>query len=342
MAESRFGKAKAGGICLLLWLALSPHTMADSVYRCLDARAKTTIFQDRPCAIEQPAIVASLPVAVIASTPASAPVFVITPVAIAKPALDPKKEPEDSADLLDRSVWLKLMAVALLILSGAVLWLWRHGKRRPPERGWETQSLLILPGAPPPKPNSWNLPLLQSLEWKRFENLCAAYYRSTGQRAEPAPLGHEGGADIHLYRENESEPHAIVRCKAWLQEVELDEIQKFHAVQMAEGISQSIVISNSHFSKDAIAFAGEHNMTLLDAWAFLALLRNLPQAQSRPLLARITDGDYTTPSCPLCDQKMTEHEGSRGLFWGCRSYPLCQGKLSPRGTRIDPSHPVLT
>ena len=66
------------------------------------------------------------------------------------------------------------------------------------------------------KPTVWSLELLRAIEWKRFEDLCAAFYREKGIRCETTPLGEDGGVDIRLFQdENSDKATAIVQCKAW-------------------------------------------------------------------------------------------------------------------------------
>jgi topoisomerase-like DNA binding C4 zinc finger protein len=35
-----------------------------------------------------------------------------------------------------------------------------------------------------------------------------------------------------------------------------------------------------------------------------------------------------TPKCPKCGQPLTYRNGPRGRFWGCKSYPACNGTAS--------------
>jgi hypothetical protein len=54
--------------------------------------------------------------------------------------------------------------------------------------------------APPPAPKpEWSISLLRSLDWKVFEDLCVGFFRELGLRAEPTPLGADGGVDIWLF-----------------------------------------------------------------------------------------------------------------------------------------------
>ena len=47
-------------------------------------------------------------------------------------------------------------------------------------------------------PEQWTPELLKRLEWRRFEELCAAYFEALGFRVELAANGAEGGT-ISLY-----------------------------------------------------------------------------------------------------------------------------------------------
>jgi restriction system protein len=48
------------------------------------------------------------------------------------------------------------------------------------------------PELPVPKPSQWSFDLLQQIEWKRFEELCAAFYREIGLRSETIRCGVNG------------------------------------------------------------------------------------------------------------------------------------------------------
>ncbi len=65
------------------------------------------------------------------------------------------------------------------------------------------------------EPLVWSLALLRKLEWKRFEDVVAAYFRWKGMRAQTTRIGPDGGVDVYLYRDSESAPYAVVQCKAW-------------------------------------------------------------------------------------------------------------------------------
>lgn len=327
----RQGLAKAGIVSIALWIGLPSTAVATDVYRCTDSRSKLTVFQDTPCIVEniRVAPASSQPAAVAVSTPVpqqiASAIEIATPIPVV--SAEPATPPMPLARILAPLSWA---AMALLLMSAVVLGVKWFGKRRRREQVRELQNQPWL-ALPQEKPKVWSLQLLQSLEWKRLEDLCAAYYRATGLQAETTPLGPDGGVDIYLHEEGILQPAGIVQCKAWRQDIGVKEVRELLGVQTAVDAGQAIFITSGAFSKEAIAFAQENGLTLLDGRDFLAKLQAVPKEQRQQLLALATEGDYTTPTCPICGQKMVEREGSLNLFWGCKGYPHCKGKLSMRG-----------
>lgn len=188
-----------------------------------------------------------------------------------------------------------------------------------------------------PKPidtSQWNLPLLKALEWKRFEHLCAEYFRELGLRAEMLKAGPDAGVDIRLFAPGEQRPGILVQCKSWSTwQVGVKPVRELYGVMAAEGVAEGIFATTSTFTPDAKAFAMGKNIHLIDGHEFLAKLRGLDPEVQRKLVEHATQGDYTTPSCPSCGQLMVMRKGSFGRrdFWGCRSFPACRTTLSASG-----------
>ena len=60
----------------------------------------------------------------------------------------------------------------------------------------------------------WNPELLKQLEWRRFEEVCAAYYESLGFAVGTSGGGTPAGVDI-VIRDKAAKTQSIARCKAW-------------------------------------------------------------------------------------------------------------------------------
>jgi restriction system protein len=190
-------------------------------------------------------------------------------------------------------------------------------------------------------PQAWSLDLIQRLEWKRFETLCAAYFAAKGYRNEVTQLGADGGIDIIFYGQSpdrQQAPLGVVQCKAWnTYKVGVKPVRELYGVMAAEQAPMGIFMTSGVFTKEAEAFAAGKRLMLVNGEKLLALICALPLTAQRELLAQMTSGDYTTPSCPTCGEKMVVRTSRRGQrkgrqFWGCRHYPRCRNTLQCRTT----------
>lgn len=181
------------------------------------------------------------------------------------------------------------------------------------------------------QPSSWSLPLLRSLEWKRFEDLVEAFYLAKGLRAETTSLGADGGIDLKLYERGSTAPTALVQCKAWTAKpVGVRQIREFLGVLSHEKIPKGYYLSAGTYSGDARELSLHHDLTLIDGEMFLTMIEHLPEQSRATLLAFATRGDYLTPTCPSCGIKMVKRTGGRGDFWGCLNFPKCRHILAMR------------
>jgi len=184
-----------------------------------------------------------------------------------------------------------------------------------------------------PVPTSWSLEVLQSLEWKRFEELCEAVFNELSLVARNTRFGADGGIDIELYDRNAPDTLvAIAQCKAWSQPVGVKHIREFYGVMVATRISKAYFVTTSSFTPDAITFSGLSEVTLISGKQLLRLIGSRGPETAERLLKLATSGDYTTPTCPGCGLKMVSRTASNSgnRFWGCRSFPRCKGKLNMR------------
>ncbi|MEN3112657.1 restriction endonuclease [Uliginosibacterium paludis] len=187
------------------------------------------------------------------------------------------------------------------------------------------------------EPAEWSLDLLHELDWKRFEDLCVAYYRARDINAYSTPIGAEGGVDIRLYQDEFDAERctAIVLCKAWGERfVGVGPIRELRELMTRERIGKAFFMAPGKFSHEACDFAAESGITLIDGTLFLSMLRRLPADVSDRLLYNICQGDWRTPSCPVCGVKMKSRLGDRGLFWACPNFPDCRQMLGMRPSRI--------
>lgn len=178
------------------------------------------------------------------------------------------------------------------------------------------------------KPASWSLELLQSLDWKRFEDVVAAYFREKGFRCETIAFGPDGGVDGRLYFGDLEQPVGIVQCKAWARQVGVAPVRELLGVMAHEKVKRGYFATTGTFSDDAIRFAAANPMMLIDGNDFLTAIAKMDDDRREKLLALSTEGDYTTPSCPSCGIKLERKSFRNGSnAWVCKRYPACKTKI---------------
>jgi restriction system protein len=175
----------------------------------------------------------------------------------------------------------------------------------------------------PPYTPTWSIESLRSLEWKRFELLCAQYYEAAGFKAVTIANGADGGIDVRLFKSDPKLPIAIVQCKAWSKAVGVKEVRELLGVMAHEKVTRGIFITNGSYTPDALAFGASNPIQLLDGQAFLQKIQDLDSAAQDKLAAFAFDGDYKTPTCASCGIKMVKKKA----FWGCSNYPRCRTKI---------------
>jgi len=173
---------------------------------------------------------------------------------------------------------------------------------------------------------TWSLEVLQALEWCHFEKLCAGFYREKGIPNVSISLAANGGMDIYLFQD-ETRPKratAVIHARArGVVDMGVQGIRELLGVMAHERIERAFFMTNGNFTPEAKALGHHHKIVLVDARVLLAMIQRLDEQQQARLLAEATAGDFSTPTCPMCGQKMERATGSHGDYWGCARHPHC-------------------
>jgi restriction system protein len=97
-------------------------------------------------------------------------------------------------------------------------------------------------------------------------------------------------------------------------------------------VSRGQFATTSTFTEDAIAFARDNGISLLDLQGLLALIATRTDDQQDALLTVALEGEYWKPTCVNCGVKMVERTPRKGgdAFWGCAYYPKCKTTMPKR------------
>ena len=173
----------------------------------------------------------------------------------------------------------------------------------------------------------WTLELLKRLEWRRFEELCGAYFESLGFRAEASRTGADATLGVLLYAQGAEKASILVHCKAWnAGVVGIQPLRALRAAMSAGVLGEGVFATSGRFTQEAREFAGKEKIDLIDGPGLLAKIGELPPAHAAALLEFATEGEYFIPTCPACDIKMTSQQstGEGRKYWGCPNYPRCK------------------
>ena len=188
--------------------------------------------------------------------------------------------------------------------------------------------------APRPGAHAWSPQLLKQLEWRRFEELCAAYLETEGYDARVARTAADGVVDIHLIAPGSEKASILVQCKAWdAYPIGIEPVRRLRVAMTASRIAEGMLLSSGRFTAEAAQYARSNSIALVDCTALLERFAALPAEKSLALLEFATEGDYLTPTCPSCSIKMVPRRSTRQgrKFWGCRNYPQCKQTLPSVG-----------
>lgn len=184
----------------------------------------------------------------------------------------------------------------------------------------------------------WSPELLKQLEWRRFEELCAAYYEALGFTTSVNETGTPGGVDIVLHPQGSERASSIARCKAWdAYRVGVKSVRELRGAMTAAKIADGVLLTSGRFTQEAVKLAGQERIQTIDGAALLEKMAALPPEKALALLKFATQGDFLTPTCPHCSIKMMSRKSTKEgrKFWGCRNYPACKHTIA--GTASAPA-----
>lgn len=205
------------------------------------------------------------------------------------------------------------------------------------DAGLADEALLPNPGATtmfvPSRRHAWNVEALRTLEWKRFELLCAWYYESFGLHVVTQEAGADGGVDLWLHKtRDDPHPMALGQCKAWQSQVGVAPVRELRGVMAHANVARGLFLATSGFTDEAKTFAAQNQIQLIDGEGFVAKLLALEKTTQQDLLRRAFSGDFSTPTCPTCGVKLLPRNSVRNAFWGCVNFPRCRFTL-PRAAQ---------
>lgn len=160
---------------------------------------------------------------------------------------------------------------------------------------------------------------IRQLHWRNFEELVAEAYRRQGYRVTEGGFGADGGVDLELRK---GEGLILVQCKQWkAQKVGVSVVREMFGVLTASNADKIIVICSGKFTQQAIDFASDKPVTLIDGNELLSIIH---EVQTEPKVETVKQN-----VCPRCGSELVERQAKRGahagnVFLGCSAFPKCR------------------
>lgn len=179
---------------------------------------------------------------------------------------------------------------------------------------------------------------IRELTWQEFEQLVGEAYRRQGYRvAERGGGGADGGIDLELRTKDKT---LVVQCKRWrTRTIGVELVRELYGAMTGEQAHAAIFVTSGDYTPDAIDFARDKPIKLVDGRGLVAMLQDIQgprqAAHARPpqtdmVLPTATNLTGTTTHCPACGGRMVKRVAKRGAergreFWGCSRFPACRG-----------------
>jgi restriction system protein len=172
---------------------------------------------------------------------------------------------------------------------------------------------------------------LRQTPWKQFEFLVAEAFRRQGYGVEfSLNRGADGGVDLVLRKDGRT---SLVQCKRWkVFSVGPSVVREMFGLMTAEKAHEAVIVTTGRFTAEAQSFASGKPIRLIEGPQLLALVQSVqtgphPSPKESPIPA---PDAAAVPACPNCGKPMVIRTARRGrnsgnLFWGCKSFPACEG-----------------
>ncbi len=165
---------------------------------------------------------------------------------------------------------------------------------------------------------------IRALSWKQLEELLGEAYRRQGYTVfENSRLGADGGVDVTLKKDGAI---YLVQAKHWkTYKVGVKVVREMLGLVTAHKAAGAIVVTSGRFTKEAIAFAANQSVELVDGDALMRLVAGVQSASRMVAQPQMS----SARTCSKCGSALVLRQAKRGpnaggQFWGCEGYPQCR------------------
>lgn len=165
--------------------------------------------------------------------------------------------------------------------------------------------------------------IMEAIEWKRFELLCNLIFKASGFNSHLTQNGADEGVDIRIFEKNDNQKILyLIQCKHFhrsQKKVDRPLLQQLRGQMAAENVEKGAYCITSKFTVPAQDFAATNDIELFDQDKIIKSFNKLHDTDRKIILRELLEGNYWTPSCATCGEKLQITKLKNGkTVWGCK------------------------
>lgn len=178
-----------------------------------------------------------------------------------------------------------------------------------------------------------SLESVRTLPWNQFEQFVGEAFRREGYHVEhTGTASGDGGIDLVLRKNGET---VLVQCKQWKAwKVGVKPVRELLGVITSHSASAGILATSGRFTAEAVRFAQDNRIRLIDGPALerlVASVRSATVSSPRPVPVPSSSAEQPArvPVCGKCGASLVVRTAKKGQhagqqFWACPNFPSCR------------------
>lgn len=166
---------------------------------------------------------------------------------------------------------------------------------------------------------------INTMEGVQFEKYLAELFKVLGYKVQLTAETGDFGADLIL---NDGDSCTVIQAKRYKNKVGIKAVQEILGAKAYYKADHAWVVTNSEFTNAAMELADTSGVTLYNRSGLLNLMDSAGLEKPSEKAVKRSFENYkslSNESCPVCSSPMILRTGGKGVFYGCTTFPKCNG-----------------
>lgn len=162
---------------------------------------------------------------------------------------------------------------------------------------------------------------IDKMDGIQFEKYLGHLFQAHGYKVQVTQASGDFGADLIIQKESK---RIAIQAKRYSSNVGLKAVQEAVASKAHYQATEAWVITNSKFTDQANQLATSNNVKLLSRNDLVEMILKMNPGSVPSAKQVIAENPTQDHSCNRCGNQMVLRKGSKGVFYGCSSFPKCR------------------